>query len=88
MFRALSMNVVIFGNGFARPRQLNLSGVSAGAGAFVFAVIVSAAGFAGGYWYSTMTGSGISPQSNSTSPRTASVKLIFSSLGTSSLNTG
>ena len=60
MFRALSMNVVIFGNGFARPRQLNLSGVSAGAGAFVFAVIVSAAGFAGGYWYSTMTGSGIS----------------------------
>ncbi len=54
------MNVVIFGKGFGRPRQLNLSGLSAGAVAVAFAAFVSAAGFAGGYWYSSLTGSGVS----------------------------
>lgn len=54
------MNVVIFGKGFGKPRQLNLSGASAWLVAVSFAAIVSAAGFAGGYWYSTLTGSGVS----------------------------
>jgi murein DD-endopeptidase MepM/ murein hydrolase activator NlpD len=54
------MNVVIFGKGFGKPRQLNLSGLSAWAVAVGMAAIVSAAGFAGGYWVSTTTGSGVS----------------------------
>jgi len=54
------MNVVIFGKGFGKPRQLNLSGVSVWAVAAVCAGIVSAFGFAGGYWFSTLTGSGVS----------------------------
>ena len=54
------MNVVIFGKGFGKPRQLNLSGLSAWTAAVGFAAIVSAAGFAGGYWFSSYTGSGVS----------------------------
>lgn len=54
------MNVVIFGNGLSKARQLNLSGWSAGAVVVLFAGLVSAAGFAGGYWYSAATGSGVS----------------------------
>ena len=54
------MNVVIFGKGFGKPRQLNLSGASAWSVAVGFAVIVSAAGFAGGYMFSSFTGSGVS----------------------------
>lgn len=54
------MNVVIFGKGFGKPRQLNLSGLSAAALALVCAGILGIAGFGGGYWYSTVTGSGIS----------------------------
>lgn len=54
------MNVVIFGKGFGKPRQLNLSGLSASAVAVACALVVSAFGFTGGYWYSTVTGSGIS----------------------------
>lgn len=54
------MNVVIFGKGFGKPRQLNLSGVSVWAVAVVCAGIVSAFGFAGGHWFSTMKGSGVS----------------------------
>jgi len=54
------MNVVIFGKGFGKPRQLNLSGISAGAIAIACAGLVSAMGFAGGYWHSSQTGSGLS----------------------------
>ena len=54
------MNVVIFGKGLGKPRQLNLSGWSAGLVAVVVAGVVSAFGFAGGYWYSSTTGSGVS----------------------------
>lgn len=54
------MNVVIFGNGLTKARQVNLSGFSAGALILVFAALVSAAGFAGGYVYSAATGSGVS----------------------------
>ncbi|MGI9223106.1 MAG: M23 family metallopeptidase [Woeseiaceae bacterium] len=54
------MNVVIFGKGLGKPRQLNLSGLSAGAVAVVVAAFVTVLGFAGGYWYSSTTGSGVS----------------------------
>ncbi len=54
------MNVVIFGKGFGKPRQLNLSGLSAWAVAVVSAGVLAAVGFTGGYWYSNATGSGVS----------------------------
>jgi len=54
------MNVVIFGKGFGRPRQVSLSGLMAGVGIAVLTGIVITAGFAGGYWYSSKTGSGVS----------------------------
>jgi len=54
------MNVVIFGKGFGKPRQINLSGVSVWAVAVICAGIVSVFGFAGGFWFSTITGSGVS----------------------------
>ena len=54
------MNVVIFGKGFGKPRQLSLSGLWVWAAAVGMAAIVSAAGFAGGYWLSSTTGSGVS----------------------------
>ena len=54
------MNVVIFGKGLAKARQLNLSGFAAGALVVAFAALVTAGGFAGGYWYSSITGSGVS----------------------------
>ena len=54
------MNVVIFGKGLGKPRQISLSGITACVFGVVVAGLVSGAGFAGGYWYSSMTGSGIS----------------------------
>ncbi len=54
------MNVVIFGKGFGKPRQLSLSGLVAGVAAAGVAALVMFAGFAGGYWYSSNTGSGVS----------------------------
>lgn len=54
------MNVVIFGKGFGKPRQLNLSGISVWAVAIAVTAAVSAAGFAGGYLTSSVTGSGVS----------------------------
>jgi len=54
------MNVVIFGKGFGKPRQLNLTGPSASVVAIACAGVLSAMGFAGGYWYSSQTGSGLS----------------------------
>ena len=54
------MNVVIFGKGFGKPRQLNLSGLSVWAVAVVSAGVLAVIGFAGGYWYSNATGSGVS----------------------------
>ena len=54
------MNVVIFGKGFGKPRQLNLSGLRATG--FVVACVagLGACGFAAGHWFSSLTGSGIS----------------------------
>jgi hypothetical protein len=54
------MNVVIFGKGFGKPRQISLSGAGAGLAAFAVAALVMSAGFFGGYWYSSKTGSGVS----------------------------
>ena len=54
------MNVVIFGKGLGKPRQLNLSGVTASLTAIATAGVIAVFGFAGGYWYSSATGSGIS----------------------------
>lgn len=54
------MNVVIFGKGFGKPRQLNLSGLSASLAALFFGGVLCAAAFTGGYYYSAHTGSGIS----------------------------
>ena len=54
------MNVVIFGKGLGKPRQLSLSGPLAVAAILLVAGIVSAAGFVGGHWYAAATGSGVS----------------------------
>jgi len=54
------MNVVMFGKGFGKPRQLSLSGPVASLAAAAVATIVISAGFVGGYWYSAKTGSGVS----------------------------
>lgn len=54
------MNVVIFGKGFGKPRQLNLSGSAVIAAALVIAGSLCCAAFAGGYWLSAQDGSGLS----------------------------
>lgn len=54
------MNVVIFGKGLGRPRQLNLSGLSASLIAVAVVGVFGALSFAGGHWYSSITGSGVS----------------------------
>lgn len=54
------MNVVLFGNGFGRPRQVSLSGRVLTAIVSVFSVLIMTGAFAGGYWYSAHTGSGVS----------------------------
>ncbi len=54
------MNVVIFGNRFGRPRQVNLSGRSAAFYAALIVGFLGAAAFAGGYVFSAHTGSGVS----------------------------
>ncbi len=54
------MNVVIFGKGFGRPRQLNLSGRSAAVYALLIIGLFCGLAFAGGYLYSAHTGSGVS----------------------------
>ena len=54
------MNVVIFGKGFGKPRQISLSAPLVGLGFAVVAGIVVAAGFSLGAWYAQQNGSGIS----------------------------
>jgi murein DD-endopeptidase MepM/ murein hydrolase activator NlpD len=54
------MNVVVFGKGFGKPRQINLSGGSALCAAALIAGSLCCAAFAGGYWYSAHNGSGMS----------------------------
>ena len=54
------MNVVIFGKGFGRPRQVNLSGRSATFSAVLIVGLIGSIAFTGGYYYSAHTGSGVS----------------------------
>ena len=54
------MNVVIFGKGFGSPRQINLTGVTAGFAMLVVTAIVISIGFAAGSWQASRTGSGVS----------------------------
>jgi murein DD-endopeptidase MepM/ murein hydrolase activator NlpD len=54
------MNVVIFGNGFGKPRQISLSGRACTAIAVGFAAVLMSGAFAGGHWVSAITGSGVS----------------------------
>ena len=54
------MNVVIFGKGFGKPRQVNLTGRSAAGLSVVIAGVIGALTFGAGYWYSAQTGSGVS----------------------------
>lgn len=53
------MNVVIFGKGFGKPRQINLSGTAAAAAAVLVAGVLCCGAFAGGFWYSARSGSGM-----------------------------
>ncbi|MDX1403169.1 MAG: M23 family metallopeptidase [Woeseiaceae bacterium] len=54
------MNVVIFGKGFGRPRQVNLSGRQAALYGSLIALFFVSLAFAGGYFYSAINGSGVS----------------------------
>ena len=54
------MNVVIFGKGLGKARQLNLSGLKASGFVAVCIAVLGVSGFAAGYWYSSLTGSGVS----------------------------
>jgi len=54
------MNVVIFGKGFGSPRQINLTGVTAGFAILVVTSIIISIGFAAGSWQASRTGSGVS----------------------------
>ena len=54
------MNVVIFGRGFGKPRQLNLSGSAATVVAVCVLAAFSGAAFFAGFAYSVQNGSGVS----------------------------
>ena len=54
------MNVVIFGKGFGRPRQVNLSGRAAAGYAVLITGVLASLAFAVGYLFSAYTGSGVS----------------------------
>jgi murein DD-endopeptidase MepM/ murein hydrolase activator NlpD len=54
------MNIVIFGTGLGRPRQISLSGAAIGLAAVAVAGVLGILGFTGGFWYSARTGSGVS----------------------------
>lgn len=65
------MNVVIFGKGFGKTRQISLTGRASFAVATCYSGMLCAAAFVGGYWYSSWTGSGVSVDE----ARTVSVQL-------------
>ena len=54
------MNVVIFGKGFGKPRQISLSGSSVAALVGSFSLLLVVAAFVGGYYFSVYNGSGVS----------------------------
>lgn len=54
------MNVVIFGKGLGKPRQFDMSGVTAGLISFAIVSVLGAMSFTGGYWFSSKSASGVS----------------------------
>ncbi len=54
------MNVVIFGRGFGKPRQISLSGRIFAGICGLCAVVLMAFSFVGGQWYAAANGSGVS----------------------------
>ncbi|MBT8080288.1 MAG: M23 family metallopeptidase [Gammaproteobacteria bacterium] len=54
------MNVVVFGKGFGKPRQISLSGKDVAGIVSVFSLLLIVAAFVGGYYFSVYTGSGVS----------------------------
>ena len=54
------MNVVIFGKGFGKPRQISLTGRTVVALSFALSALLVGGAFMGGYWYSSYNGSGVS----------------------------
>ncbi len=54
------MNVVIFGKGLTSPRQVNLTGLTAGSGIVAIAILIVGIGFATGSWHAERNGSGLS----------------------------
>jgi len=54
------MNILIFSQGRNKPRQLDLSAATLGFLAVAAALALGLIGFAGGHWYSTQNGSGVS----------------------------
>ena len=54
------MNILIFPSARRQPRQLSLSTVSVTGWALLTIGLLGTLGFAGGYWYSATTGSGVS----------------------------
>lgn len=54
------MNVVIFGKGLGKSRQINVSGWMAGIMATCATLVLGVMGFGVGYLYATQTGSGVS----------------------------
>ena len=53
------MHVVIFGKGFGKPRQIQLSGTAVSVVAVLVSGILFCAAFAGGSWYSAQNSSGM-----------------------------
>ena len=53
------MNVVIFGKGLGKPRQLSLSGLPALAAVVLLTGLVAAIGFAGGQWHAAWNSSDV-----------------------------
>ena len=54
------MNVVIFGKGFGKPRQVSLSGKSVAAIVSLCSLAIFITAAVGGYYFSVFTGSGVS----------------------------
>ena len=54
------MNLVIFGNGFGAPRQINLSGLKAGLSVATVSALIIGIGFTAGSFHAARNGSGIS----------------------------
>lgn len=54
------MNVMIFGKGLSKPRQVNLTGLTASLGISAIVSVIIGVGFVAGSWHAERNGSGIS----------------------------